>query len=787
MNRARPALLALLLLVALLGVWWMLQDENRTPAPRNDAAQVTDPAPPRQPAPNAHQPAPRQPDTPAPADAQPGPQPQQPATENPPAPEPALHVPDYGPLLYRGAARAEFELVDARGNPLGQVGLTVALWRQQGPFWLRDEATLNDARDRVICTGLGEEGIPGTGLEPGNYVLEIESNQAGRLRHGFSVGRGEVLNQRIQMPNWSRVVCFRFVHADGTPVSHLRAQPALATETPALEAVPRPAPELAFLRQPPGSPATGGGGGWRYYHGRSSAIRKPRKEWIPTDDGRYFLRLWAGAQNTVTFPLGDAWGQAEYKVTDDFLDNRWDSFEVKLQTAPDFAQQLRQSGSLDLPPGNRQVLDAVTDTPAPFDPMTAPMQELVGRLVLKLDCNFEPVVQASFDGKVAARTFERAGDLWYFNYGSAGPVWWRVTDGGFYETPWERIVHQEGTPQVLQRSLRATLVPITAEGLSPTLRAFAHTLDFDIGLTKKGEPGYERAADDAVNVESGDTVVDDVEVDPTDVPPDDPRRQSPHEGTLLQKLILVQQQGRLEGTLRLGGERSTLPVEGSLTTRVHLRGAARFRRESSGSYSGVAGRPQPFSVVSLNGNWKREAGQGTVESLLRTGTVQPHIERAFCLRVVGDDGQGLPWVVGIVQPYEVDDLAQRTRQTLLRTPVEVQTGIEDRDTYEKALAQAEGDEDKLRGLIGKAACAAFEAQDQRQWFARHGTWHAGGKPVFSDDHGYVVTPGDGLEPGRVYVLYLWGPSRNDLQPDARIVFRAAGVTDLGVIALPSYR
>jgi hypothetical protein len=52
----------------------------------------------------------------------------------------------------------------------------------------------------------------------------------------------------------------------------------------------------------------------------------------------------------------------------------------------------------------------------------------------------------------------------------------------------------------------------------------------------------------------------------------------------------------------------------------------------------------------------------------------------------------------------------------------------------------------------------------------------------------VVTGSLKLEPGRVYVLYLWSNSRNELHPDARVVFKAAeGVTDLGAIRMPSYR
>lgn len=103
-------------------------------------------------------------------------------------------------------------------------------------------------------------------------------------------------------------------------------------------------------------------------------------------------------------------------------------------------------------------------------------------------------------------------------------------------------------------------------------------------------------------------------------------------------------------------------------------------------------------------------------------------------------------------------------------------------------AVQEPTETRLRALLGDTVFEAFETDAQRLWFARNGAWYDVARPVRTDDHGYVATQDLTPVPGKVYVLYLWSRSRDASYPDARIVFEAGpGVTDLGVIRLPSYR
>ena len=62
----------------------------------------------------------------------------------------------------------------------------------------------------------------------------------------------------------------------------------------------------------------------------------------------------------------------------------------------------------------------------------------------------------------------------------------------------------------------------------------------------------------------------------------------------------------------------------------------------------------------------------------------------------------------------------------------------------------------------------------------------GASPLGSDSEGYVVAHRN-FEAGKIYVLYFWSRSRDDLRPDRRFLFRAQeGLNDLGAIRLPSY-
>lgn len=792
MGMKRIAPVVLLLLAALAGLWWLLQDDARNTLPRNEVADIDSPTPTRPTTspdapPIEPQPVPAQPTPPAPL-------PEQPA---PTAPiEPDLHQPDYGPRLFRGGARIEFELADAQGAAIAAQFCAVSLWRQLGGCWLKEECEVENGTSLVVCSGLGEQNIPSAGLEPGEYELDIHSQRYGSLRHRFSVAHGEKRRDRLLLPNWTRIICFRFVHADGSPVHWVKTPPTVTATSLPPNPVERPAASDVPLRTPPTEEPQGlTGGGW--FSSRSSSPREPReiKTVYPTDDGRYWVRVFAGADNTVTFPLGALWGRDSYVVTDTFTDARWDEATVTLETVADFADQVAQLEKRKAdPPGGKVMIAAetyieFTRPPEPYDPLTAPVRAHEQRLVIRVSANFEPNVEISYDGKVARGVFQRTGDLFSAYFNKDGPAWFRISDGAMFATPWERVPElAPGAVTELARTASAEILSLTCEGLSPTLRAFAHTVDFDLGLSKPAPPPPvedPRITEDAV---------DDISEDPTDKPREpapnpnliDPRMQGPASGRVFRKVVLHQQGGETRGELRLGPDSlSGIGADETLTTRVHLRGVAHFRRPQRGSLDKSADGRDQFTPLTLNGNWTRH--EGSAAALIRGGTIQPQIDNAFCLRAIGDQGEGLPWVAGVVFEHEHDDTARQVRQVLARADIEIQP--EDRKAYANLLKQAEAapQEDALRALLG-SHYDRFETDAQRLWFARHGAWYSARNQAHSDEHGYIATQALKLEPGKVYVLYLWSQSRDQTRPDARIVFKAGpGLTDLGAIRLPSYR
>ena len=71
-----------------------------------------------------------------------------------------------------------------------------------------------------------------------------------------------------------------------------------------------------------------------------------------------------------------------------------------------------------------------------------------------------------------------------------------------------------------------------------------------------------------------------------------------------------------------------------------------------------------------------------------------------------------------------------------------------------------------------------------QRLRKHGAWYDTRNHACGDHHGYLTMSAQDIKPGQRYVLYLWSASRDDLEPDRRIVFEAqTGITDLGAIVL----
>jgi hypothetical protein len=159
-------------------------------------------------------------------------------------------------------------------------------------------------------------------------------------------------------------------------------------------------------------------------------------------------------------------------------------------------------------------------------------------------------------------------------------------------------------------------------------------------------------------------------------------------------------------------------------------------------------------------------------------------------RVVGHTGEPIPFCEATVMPLDDDKLAQAMRaheQTLslknARPPAPETLDIEVQDKL--AEAAEEEDEALVAREVGDAAFDNLQKREYRLRYAKYGAWYDSHHRMDGDEDGYVIAPHVVLEKGELYVLYIWGPSRDDLKPDLRLVVRGEGdTTDFGVIRLP---
>ena len=190
-----------------------------------------------------------------------------------------------------------------------------------------------------------------------------------------------------------------------------------------------------------------------------------------------------------------------------------------------------------------------------------------------------------------------------------------------------------------------------------------------------------------------------------------------------------------------------------------------------------------LSALDFDAFWTTGRLQLNVHTLTRS--------RPFLiLRAIDSRGAGLPWVEASLVPLDEDHHANALRAVSARLAEEGE-----RHRLEQSWL-ARGDEeswpdpddpDQVAEFLGPERAKAFERPGLLRRLYEQGAWYDTRAKATSDAYGYLVLPSRSLRPGRDYVLYLWSRSRDDLEPDRRLVFRAeSGVTDLGAVELPSF-
>lgn len=663
-------------------------------------------------------------------EGQPGPEP---AVEQPAQPplevtEPVL-TPIYGPAVQRGGAVASFNLVDAKDQPLIVDDVSLELWRRVGVRWISERVRWTPESRTIWCRGSGD-----AGLEPGEYELEVRSKVYGSFRHTFRVNKEERLDSVLRFETWRRIVCFDFRQIDGKPANWIRSAPTITAEAPGMEVLKRTGEPGQILREPPPRPVMGGGGGrggrggFAYRRARGGGGYREFK--TATDGGRYYVPVIAGIENTVSFGFTEAWGTDKREFVNLFTGPEWDSYPVTLELVHDFDQltaEWNEIGTAD--PGARSLLNWVEqrlNPPAIDDPSAVANCRLV--LELEAPAGVSPVYAVAGPGDAweLSRLMTRRQGLYYVDALAGQTVWFgfRYQDK-LVGDPESHTFGEDPELRVhrIKRNPVARMVATPAWDHSPTLQACVIETVLGISVRNMDKLDY----------------------------------------------------------WKLDLSKPEYPVFEALRAQLRDKDGAEDVR-LDWRFNGDA------AVTSSNEMDDRNTGE--FADALDRGDLRPPKLAGLVLRAIGPEQEGLPWVEASVVDYEQDERARRLRDVetaLAGEGKRPKLGASFGEAFYSEIQAEKADAEFMRGHVGDEFLKLTSEPDDLDYYARCGAWYNSHRRLKSDSKGYMLARGFRLTEGRVYVLYLWSNSRNDLQPDARVVFKAEGdLTDLGAILLPTY-
>ena len=612
----------------------------------------------------------------------------------------------FGPELQRGTASAEFTLRDAKGNELEAAELReLQLHRKVGTCWEKADARFGGSR--VHCDGLAS-----LGLEAGTYELELDLGVYGKLQKSFDLEPGEQLKGELRTAVWRRIICLKFVDAKGVALPWLPAMPSYTAVRPANKFSKREIPPR-ILRDPPSNGGgRGGAGGFAYRRARGggSKIRTPRYD---TDDGRWYLRAFAGAGGTLSCPLNEELlGKAELQFEEDFTHAHWDEYRVELAPTETYAEGTEKRSALNASdPGDRSLLSRAVNPPAAKLDYSeeSTIAEGCWRAVIKLDASVEVYANSrALDGdtSVTVTSVSRI-------HRDGNTFWFDLPDHCRAEFVWQSpvVLFSPGSSHTISKSGRVTvvehcfdLVPIEIAWPCETAKALTVCVN-----------GW---CDGAQNIFSVRHWAKDKPL------------------TLyFERAFLQQSRAR---SLSLSLQHGTTSQD--VTTL--LRGA-----------------------VTLN--------EDTHKFLLEGKPAVDAYWSGLVWRSVNAKSEPLPWVEASLVPSGDVDTAIIVRRAWL--------GV--RKIRLKENAAYTPDFEREQGEVE----AALRDSSAIDWVERNGTWYNTHARALAAGGGYNGLA-EALIAGERYTLFLWSNSRDELKPDKRVDFVATeGVTDLGVIVLPSYR
>lgn len=746
MHQRRTFLLALLVIMTLAVAAWWLWNLDAGDGPRANEESTAEERP------LQHRGEEARPDAPASTvPAKPAPEAAtHPETKPEAKPEAAAYdepaqIPVYGDLLKRGGAVITFDLRDAQGQWLIDEPVSVRLIRRLGRYSTSEDCYWSFDDGTVVC-----DGESSAGLEPGNYELEVVAGRYGWKRHTFDVQRGEKSRHELRLPYWRRIITCSFVDLRGRALPFLTGVPTVeTTKTSAPDGFyPQHAPDI--LRLPP-TPGMGGGGGrggkggfaYRRASGGGRAIV------YVTDGGLWHVAVFAGAPNRISAESPGADWPGEDLVIEGTFDSAADSrVEFRMDAPSDldtrYAQHYRMKAA---DPGDKSLLDWAARKGV-LPPADDPADVFSGARIV-LDLGVEPGFQPALtliprqeDGieqpypRVAPTKMTRRGSLWYAPVALGDEYWLQISDDHGFESVPERIRAETRITRIARPAPTGSGLAM-AWALNPTLDAWAihrQALVQTSGSSDGGQFGINFMRATLLLSEAG------------------------------RDALAECSDARLVFQFGADAETSTLP-------------------KARGPW-GVTWRELDATL--------RLPGADMLNQL-DAGTLQPASPRSgLYFRAVDPWGAGLPWVEATLHALEDDARAQRLRDIEIRgnkdgwRPDLSFRFANARERDPSGLTEDDLNRERVREFVGEDFERECKDDADLKFYLRTGAWYDSYTRLRGGEYGYHIDLERKLTPGKKYVLYLWSNSRHDLRPDARIVFQAAEVTDLGVITLPAY-
>ncbi|MAG57713.1 MAG: hypothetical protein CMJ83_15610 [Planctomycetes bacterium] len=696
-------------------------------------------------------------------------------------------VPDYGPLIERTVQQVAIRLIDGHGHAVNYLGFrsgAARVWRRQGAHWQRAAARFGEGYQTVLFGDVGRDT-----LEPGAYESVVGLGSYGKASVSFDVGRGEIPSPIVKLPGYQRVVTLKFVDADGNPVPFITHPPRfIPAATPALGSRPRPDD---VLRTPTGA------------HFSDQVIEETEETSeeavqrfrYPTDDGRYSVRVVAGTMGTLEIELDPlVFSRTLVRVRGDFVGAAWDERLVELPTRSDYAKAIAGPRTIHLLDPGRRSLRGAAPLPSssgwkprrlanPFD--VESIREGHFRVVISGTPGDARHPRFLVDGRPASVSdFLRAGDhRWGRDFTLASRYSVLESDGAFHHSAPRRI--EPADRKLVRLTMPAAGAPCTFSlNSTPTFAAWARAVSFGI--------------------ESKEPVIFETSV-------------------LSQQARAATRTGsrhRYDSSLT-NAWRDALLASPAV---IHAAFAATAQAMLANWYFATRGRPVFYGpgydfTLPLTSRDRQQLVNGHLElDLVKRIVAQMGHRTLLVFRCVGDADEGLLFAEGSIVSAESDRLARTIREAsgslaktglrpgrshlqvgaagsaseeiLEQEPEEVADVFDHDDSprphFVPTPPQPMPELDELRRYVSEDARNAYGDDGLRRLWSK-GAWYDTYRRVRSDDNGYVTAKIAGLKPGRLYVLYLWSRSRDDLKPDRRIVFRAkAGITDLGALRLPSH-